>query len=465
MLHRPSIVTIASVAATGLLASASIASAQTTLTVCASGCQYTSINAAIDAAANGDVIQLANEAYTEGAVIDTDGKAITLLGTVDANGNPTSVLDGNDTHRVINCTSGETSQTVFQNLIVQNGFNSENGLENGGGGVWILHSSSPTFDNCIIQNNVAGPSAGGLKMRNRCNPVFTSCQFLGNFTSTGSGGAISMEERCNPDFTDCVFADNSANKGGGIQCNRVSSPEFIRCTFSGNTSNEGGALLMVQAGGVQFTDCTISGNEGGTQGGGFALFNTVFTLTFTDCVITDNSAGIGGGIRMVNSQPLRMINTRVCGNSSGGTVSATTQIDSNTSFTSDSTECVEASCCSCGTPTFPGDLDCDGDYDAVDVRLAMANFGITECGAPVAGDFDGDGDFDETDVRLGMAQFGITEGSDSVPGDFDGDGDFDQDDWTAGGDELGICRGDINGDGIVNAADLGVLIGFWGNCP
>ena len=39
------------------------------------------------------------------------------------------------------------------------------------------------------------------------------------------------------------------------------------------------------------------------------------------------------------------------------------------------------------------------------------------------------------------------------------------DDWTAGGDELGICKGDVNGDGIVNAADLGIVIGVWGNCP
>ncbi|MCP4836871.1 MAG: hypothetical protein GY895_19130 [Phycisphaera sp.] len=31
--------------------------------------------------------------------------------------------------------------------------------------------------------------------------------------------------------------------------------------------------------------------------------------------------------------------------------------------------------------------------------------------------------------------------------------------------ELGICLGDINGDGQVDAADLGLLIGAWGLCP
>ena len=51
-----------------------------TITVCASGCDHTSINAAIDAASDGDVLQLSAETYTEGTTIDTDGKAITILG-------------------------------------------------------------------------------------------------------------------------------------------------------------------------------------------------------------------------------------------------------------------------------------------------------------------------------------------------------------------------------------------------
>ena len=56
-----------------------------------------------------------------------------------------------------------------------------------------------------------------------------------------------------------------------------------------------------------------------------------------------------------------------------------------------------------------------------------------------AGDLDCDGDYDEDDARAAMADFGITEKSD--------------------------CEGDVNGDGIVNAADLGIVIGVWGNCP
>ncbi len=67
--------------ATVALAFSSVTASAETITVCASGCDYTSINAAIGAASDGDVIQLAAETYFEGSQIDTLGKAITLRGS------------------------------------------------------------------------------------------------------------------------------------------------------------------------------------------------------------------------------------------------------------------------------------------------------------------------------------------------------------------------------------------------
>ena len=44
-------------------------------------------------------------------------------------------------------------------------------------------------------------------------------------------------------------------------------------------------------------------------------------------------------------------------------------------------------------------------------------------------------------------------------------GDVDVDDYNGLGEELGVCTGDLNGDGMVDAADLGLLIAAWGACP
>ena len=70
-----------------------------TITVCPSGCDDTSINAAsnaaIGAANDGDMIQLSAETYFEGEQIDTLGKAITLRGGRD---HLTSIVEfGGDT--------------------------------------------------------------------------------------------------------------------------------------------------------------------------------------------------------------------------------------------------------------------------------------------------------------------------------------------------------------------------------
>ena len=74
-MHPQPILAVLVVAGLGLAP----ASAET-LTVCATGCDYTSINAAVDAASDGYVILLSAETYTEGSVISTDGKAIILRG-------------------------------------------------------------------------------------------------------------------------------------------------------------------------------------------------------------------------------------------------------------------------------------------------------------------------------------------------------------------------------------------------
>ena len=99
------------VAALGTIAPSTHAN---TITVCLLGCDYASINSAIAAADDGDVIQLAAGTYLEGSVIDTNGKAITLRGAITQFGTPATILDGGRTHQVLQCISGETSETVFE---------------------------------------------------------------------------------------------------------------------------------------------------------------------------------------------------------------------------------------------------------------------------------------------------------------------------------------------------------------
>ncbi|MDC0991994.1 hypothetical protein OAR33_00300 [bacterium] len=154
------------------LAISSVTASAETITVCASGCDYTSINAAIAVASDGDVIQLAAETYFEGEQIDTLGKAITLRGVLDKAGEPASVLDGAGTHRVLICERGETNTTSFENLFVQNG----SAADYGGGS--RNQASSPRFSKCNFRNNASVFYGGGMYNGNGSSPVVVSCVFL-----------------------------------------------------------------------------------------------------------------------------------------------------------------------------------------------------------------------------------------------------------------------------------------------
>jgi hypothetical protein len=56
----------------------------------------------------------------------------------------------------------------------------------------------------------------------------------------------------------------------------------------------------------------------------------------------------------------------------------------------------------------------------------------------------------------------------ACPGDFDGGGLVDGADLGVLLAQWGACPGcqpDLNGDGLVDGADLGVLLAGWGACP
>ncbi len=95
----------------------------------------------------------------------------------------------------------------------------------------------------------------------------------------------------------------------------------------------------------------------------------------------------------------------------------------------------------CGCGVADTDTDADGTPDCHDdcpedpLKTAPGDCGCGVADTNVQGDLDCDGDYDADDARLSMAEFGIIE--------------------------AGACPADINGDGVVDAQDLTEVLAAW----
>ena len=461
MLRTP----ITAILAAGCLSSSPTITAAETITVCVDGCDFTSVNAAIDAAEDGDVIQLAAETYLEGSPIDTNGKAITIRGTIDKAGDPASTLDGGGSHGVLECSSGEGADTIFEDLVIRHG----NALF--GAGMLNTNGSSPTLRNCLFTGN-AGSVGGGMAIISHGNPTLTDCLFVDNSADQDGGGGIAIVGDCHPILTNCRFIGNSAGTdGGGILFVAKCEATIVGCSFTENTATRAGGGVAISADSVAvLDDCIFTDNSAVIQGGGLsvratpekedttlsdclftgneafsggAIYHEACTPTLTGCRFTANAADFGGAITNLEASP-RLENCTFLGNTATSDGAALYGVTGQGS-----------------DPSIPALTDCT----FIDNRpgTVSSDF-ITPSTTCVPGDLDGDGDYDETDARLAMADFGIIEGGDMIPGDADGDGDVDIDDRTAVNDALGLCAADIDGNGEVDGFDMAYILSFWGSC-
>ena len=353
------------------------------------------IAAAISASVNGGVITIAAGTYNE-ADLNPGGKAITIQGTINGDGSLATIIDAQGVGRVFDISSGEGAETVIQNLTITGGWS------NAGGGIGCW-GTSPTIRGCTISGNSANFGAA-IGCFENSNPIISGCTITNNSAQFAIGGGIHCWDS-SPTITDCTISGNTATIGGGIDCRDSSNPFISGCTISGNSATElGGGIACRRNSSPTISNCTVTGNTAKNP------LSPEFLLG-------------GGGIGVSNIPPSDGSNPtvnggRVCGN-------IPDQIFGPFTFGQPGPDI--ASFC----PETTGDLDGDGDYDADDARIAMANFGIIE-------------------------------GSESVPGDFDGDDDLDSEDYLLIVDQLGICTADLNGDGVVDGIDLATVLGAWG---
>jgi hypothetical protein len=155
-------------------------SAVTTGTILHVPGEYSLIQAAIDAAADGDTVLIADGIYTGDRNRDLDfhGKAILVTSE---NGPRATIIDSegsyDDFHRAFSFQSGEGESSVVKGLGIRGGFY----YYFPGGGIRCV-GSSPTIVDCIFEDNI-GDQGGGIYCEGGA-PVIVGNLFLDNLALT-----------------------------------------------------------------------------------------------------------------------------------------------------------------------------------------------------------------------------------------------------------------------------------------
>ncbi len=249
----------------------------------------------------------------EGAESRLDG--ITLTG-----GTASGVRFQRASPTLINCTISGNSRTGW----------------GPGGGILCVDGSCPTIENCLISANEAADGGGGIYCGPESHPIIVGCKIAQNTVTGNDGGCWAQGGGIlcygsSPVITNCTITENLAwGSGGGIRCLPGASPTLTDCTIWGNTAWCGGGGVYCSESSPTIKGCTIAGNrairwldynECFGSGGGMESIRSSPTLT--DCTISTNWADYyGGGVYCEESLPT-LTNCTISGNaasSEGGGV-------------------------------------------------------------------------------------------------------------------------------------------------
>jgi trimeric autotransporter adhesin len=205
-------------------------------------------------------------------------------------------------------------------------------------GVYCV-GGSPTIRNCKFADNFAAFGHGGAVFLWDSNASITQCSFYHNLAYQGSGGAIYVGGDSAPTLSDCTFTSNmtvstygQTGQGGAIQLDTSAPVTIERCVFDANIARPfGGGTFEVPRGGAissycindpttTIRECVFRNNQA-PYGGGLVVWNPTTVL---NCVFDHNTAttyesggntqgGDGAGIAAIWTD-CRVINTTVADN-------------------------------------------------------------------------------------------------------------------------------------------------------
>jgi hypothetical protein len=258
--------------------------------------QYASIQGAINAAANGDMVLVSPGKYLE--LLDIGSKRITVRGVAGAE---TTVVDATFLGVALRIGSGATRQTRIEGLTISNGRST-----NSAGGI-VVEGGAPTIVDNIIRGNLGISNGHGVTLIDSAarleRNLITQNRSVDTVSGGGGGAGIGITGGACPPPS-CAGAEIVDNQIIDNRANRFSS---------------GGGLYITGGGVVSIVGNVISGNQSQFSGGGIQVDGFV-QVRIENNLIMGNRAFQGAAIN-ARASDVRIIGNTIIRNAVGANAS------------------------------------------------------------------------------------------------------------------------------------------------
>ncbi len=389
---------------------------------------------------------------SEAKLAQRDVVAHPTIVTGDLLGNDNGALNLTDNSYHCFVGSGALSTAILDGFTVKGGYANGATASNydKGGGIIITGSGSPTVRNCTFVGNRC-TFGGGAGYIFTAGATFTACRFENNVG--GSYGGAFDTNAVSSTFDRCVFIGNSAARAGAIESYGSSTTKITNCVFSANTAtgaSGGGAVWIGTSSACTIRDSTFVANSATTLAG--CIINTSGTSTISNCILWQNTGP--GGMTVANQLTNSGGSTAVSYSILQGGFTGSGNLNADPSFVdaaardfslrntsvaidagSNSTVPAGTTVDQAGNPRF---IDLPSVADTGVGSAPIVDIGAYEAQLPpppaCPADFDANGSVDAADLSLLLGSWG----------------------------QAGAA--DLDGSGAVDAADLSAMLGSWGAC-
>lgn len=259
--------------------------------VCPVGCAFTSVQAAHDAAQDGDRLILCNGTYTEAVTIQKNVDLVTRAGHQ-------VTLQGTGSGSVVTVQYNVTTTITGRTFIAGGTGTLVDGVLQGGG---ILNYGNLTVTgDSTVGENSADQGGGIYNGSGATLTVSGAVTRVGRNTAASDGGGIYNDGGANLTIDNAeIMLNTAAGNGGGVFNARSATVTVQNNTQIGaNTAAQGGGVyttigIDTNPGSVTLTDSSVAGNTATTAGGG--IFNDGDLVTLNASTVFNNTATVTAG--------------------------------------------------------------------------------------------------------------------------------------------------------------------------